>query len=60
MQMPRGCLSPNSTDGPSDWTGRPAPMNWIKIARCTAVAVGTTFAVAAGAYLVIHIFLFDL
>jgi hypothetical protein len=32
-------------------------MNWTKIARCTAVAIGTTFVVAAGAYLVIHIFL---
>ncbi|HMH97552.1 MAG TPA: hypothetical protein VK577_13355 [Bradyrhizobium sp.] len=27
-------------------------MNWTKIARCTAVAIGTTFVVAAGAYLV--------
>jgi hypothetical protein len=35
-------------------------MNWTKIARCTAVAIGTTFVVGAGAYLVIHIFLFDL
>jgi hypothetical protein len=57
MQMPRGCLSLNSTDSPSDWTPggeyRPnlldalpspsAPRSW-----------------SAGAYLVIHIFLFDL
>jgi hypothetical protein len=42
---------------------RPTPSRnapWTKIARCTAVAIGTTFVVAAGAYLVIHIFLFDL
>jgi hypothetical protein len=35
-------------------------MNWTKIDRCAAVAIGTTFVVAAGVYLVIHIFLFDL
>jgi hypothetical protein len=40
--------------------GPRAPTNWSKIARCTAVAVGFTFVVAAGVYLMIRIFLFAL
>jgi hypothetical protein len=37
-----------------------APTNWSKIARCTAVAIGLTFVVAAGVYLAMRIFLFAL
>jgi hypothetical protein len=36
------------------------PTNWSKIARCTAVAIGLTFMVAAGVYLMTRIFLFAL
>jgi hypothetical protein len=36
------------------------PTNWSKIARCTAVAIGFTFVVAAGIYLMIRIFFFSL
>jgi hypothetical protein len=40
--------------------GPQARTNWSKIARCTAVAIGFTFVVAAGVYLMLRIFLFAL
>jgi hypothetical protein len=40
--------------------GPQSPTNWSKIARCTAVAIGLTFMVAAGVYLMVRIFLFAL
>jgi hypothetical protein len=40
--------------------GPQGPTNWSKIARCTAVAIGFTFVVAAGVYLMIRIFIIAL
>jgi len=42
---------------PRGWTrARQARMNWPKIARCTAVAIGTTFVVVAAVFLTVRLF----
>jgi hypothetical protein len=58
MQMRR--LPHAEFDRQSERPGPRAPTNWSKIARCTAVAIGFTFVVAAGIYLMIRVFLFAL
>jgi hypothetical protein len=35
-------------------------MNWTQFARHAAIAIGITFVVLAGIYLILRIFLFDL
>jgi hypothetical protein len=56
MQMPRPPRDETSGRA-SGWTPGPrAPMNWPKIARCTAVAIGTTFVVVAAVFLAVRLF----
>jgi hypothetical protein len=60
MQMPRLPNAEFNTAVRATEARPRAPTNWSKIARCTAVAIGFTFVVAAGVYLVIRIVLFVL
>jgi hypothetical protein len=60
-----GFESPNADAAAASWrmgragigTPRPrAPMNWPKIARCTAVAIGATFVLVAAVFLAVRVF----
>jgi hypothetical protein len=53
----RACLMANSSAvRGAGRPGREHPMNWSKIARCTAVAIGTTFVAVAAAFLAVRLF----
>jgi len=60
MQIPRLPHAEFNRQSEQLDAGPRAPTNWSKIARCTAVAIGFTFVVAAGVYLMTRIFLFAL
>jgi hypothetical protein len=60
MQMPRLPHAEFNRQSERLDAGQRAPTNWSKIVRCTAVAIGFTFVVAAGVYLMIRMFFFAL
>jgi hypothetical protein len=56
MQMPRPPRGETIGAAGTGTPGPQAPMNWPKIARCTAVAIGATFAVVAAVFLAVRVF----
>jgi hypothetical protein len=56
MQMPRPRHGETFGRAGIGTPGPRAPMDWQKIARCTAVAIGATFVLVAAGFLVVRIF----
>jgi hypothetical protein len=56
MQMPRPRRGETIGAAGTGTPGPRAPMNWSKIARCTAVAIGATFVLVAAVFLVVRVF----